>query len=275
MKKLLLMVLALCLMIPMTAFAASERVSIEGDHGKLSAIIQRPDGLSKYPMVMLLHGFTSSKEDPIMTHLADGLEKNGIASIRFDFNGHGQSEGRFQDMTVPNEIEDAKKVYDYVKKLPGVTSIAMAGHSQGGVVTSMTAGELGTDKIKAIVLLAPAAVLREDAIRGNLFGTSFKSLDPPEYVEIFGGHKVGKKYIETARDLPIFETAARYQGYACMIHGTGDQIVPYTYSERYAHIYPNSELHLLPGYDHAFSQGVEKATDIAVDYLIKQLKDEK
>ena len=166
MKKILFLALTLCLMLPMTAFAASERVSIDGDHGKLSAIIQRPDGCSSYPMVMLLHGFTSSKEDPIITHLADGLEKNGIASIRFDFNGHGESEGRFQDMTVPNEIEDAKKVYAYVKALPDVTSVSIAGHSQGGVVTSMTAGELGTDKVKAIVLLAPAAVLREDAHGG-------------------------------------------------------------------------------------------------------------
>ena len=272
MKKILFLALTLCLMLPMTAFAASERVSIDGDHGKLSAIIQRPDGCSSYPMVMLLHGFTSSKEDPIITHLADGLEKNGIASIRFDFNGHGESEGRFQDMTVPNEIEDAKKVYAYVKALPDVTSVSIAGHSQGGVVTSMTAGELGTDKVKAIVLLAPAAVLREDAIRGSLFGTSFKPLDPPEYVEIFGGHKVGQNYIKTAFSLPIYETAAGYQGCACIIHGTGDQIVPYTYSERYAHLYPNSELHLLPGYDHSFSQGVTTATDIAVAYLTKQLK---
>ena len=36
-------------------------------------------------------------------------------------------------MTVLNEIEDAKAVYDYAGKLPGVTGIALAGHSQGGV----------------------------------------------------------------------------------------------------------------------------------------------
>lgn len=272
MKKLFLLALMACLMVPMTAFAAAEKVSIQGDHGKLAAVIQRPDGKSSYPMVMLMHGFTSSKKDTIMTHLADGLEKNGIASIRFDFNGHGESEGRFQDMTVPNEIEDAKKVYNYVKALPGVTSVSMAGHSQGGVVTSMTAGELGTDKVKAIVLLAPAAVLREDAIRGAAYGVKCNPLDPPEYVEIFGGYKIGRNYIKTAFSLPIYETAAGYQGYACMIHGTGDQLVPYTYSERYAHLYPNSELHLLPGYDHNFSQNVTTATDIAVNYLTKQLK---
>ena len=65
------------------------------------------------------------------------------------------------------KIEDAKAVYAYARKLPGVTSIALAGHSQGGVVASMTAGELGTQKVKALVLMAPAAVLGRRHPRSN------------------------------------------------------------------------------------------------------------
>ena len=49
------------------SFAASEQVTIMGDHGKLAAVVQRPDGVSKYPIVILSHGFTSNKNDPIMT----------------------------------------------------------------------------------------------------------------------------------------------------------------------------------------------------------------
>lgn len=41
--------------------------------------------------------------------IASDLLSDGIGVVRFDFNGHGKSEGRFQDMTVLNEIEDAKK----------------------------------------------------------------------------------------------------------------------------------------------------------------------
>lgn len=79
-------------------------------------------------------------------------------------------------MTVPNEIEDAKSILRYASSLPWVTGIAMGGHSQGGVVTAMTSGQLAakpeTDikPISAVVLLAPAAVLRDDALRGNTFG---------------------------------------------------------------------------------------------------------
>lgn len=96
----------------LTAAAASadtQNVSFPGDHGMLSAAVQYPAGRSSFPMVLLLHGFTSSKDDFVISGLADELQSRGIASIRFDFNGHGESEGRFEDMTVLNEIEDAKK----------------------------------------------------------------------------------------------------------------------------------------------------------------------
>ena len=271
-KRLMGVALAACMMLPLAASAQTQELMIDGDHGKLATVIQRPDRAAKYPMVMLLHGFTSKKEHALLTHLANDLEAMGIASVRFDFNGHGQSEGRFQDMTVLNEIEDAKKVFAYVKSLPEVTSVSMAGHSQGGVVTSMTAGELGRKNIRSIVLMAPAAVLREDSIRGTLFGVKFDPLNPPEYVEILGGNKVGRGYIKTSQDLPIYETAAKYRGPAFMIHGTGDVIVPYTYSLRYQQIYPKSKISLLPGFNHSFTQDTEKTARLAADFFAQQLK---
>ena len=271
----LILIFAILLTCPIVTSAPTQEVTIAGDHGKLSAIIQRPANKSKYPFVIICHGFTASKEHNLLKNLADDLEKVGIASIRFDFNGHGQSEGRFQDMTVLNEIEDAKKVYEYVSKLPEVTSISIAGHSQGGVVTSMVAGQLGNDKIKAVALLAPAAVLREDAIRGMLQGTTYDPINTPEYIVVKSPHgefHVGRQYIKIAQTLPIYETAMGFQGAACMIHGTGDVIVPYTYSLRYAHTYADSELHLLPNFDHGFTQDVAKAAQIAADFFAKKLK---
>ena len=168
-KKFFTLLLTLLFILPLTVNAKSQSVQIDGDHGKLSAVIQTPDGKASYPLVMILHGFTGNKNEPLLTTLADNLEKAGIASIRFDFNGHGESEGNFSDMTVLNEIEDAKKVYNYVSKLQGVTSVSIAGHSQGGVVTSMVAGELGTKKVKCIALMAPAAVLRDDGLHPVAF----------------------------------------------------------------------------------------------------------
>jgi len=256
---------------------STERLTIDGSKGRLAAILQKPQLAQgeKCPMAILCHGFGGSKDGPMYEMLADSLQAHGIASIRFDFNGHGQSEGEFVDMTVPNEIEDAKQVYQYVSDLRYVSSVAIVGHSQGGVVASMTAGQLGTEAFKAVVLLAPAAVLRDDAIRGSTFGASYDALsplDPPEYVELWGGKKLGRNYILSAFSLPIYETAIKYQGPALIIHGTGDRIVPYTYGERYHHIWPKSELVILDRFDHGFSQNLYHTMEQVSDYLIKTLK---
>lgn len=270
-KKFLAFIFSTCFIFG-TACAQSQNIEIDGDHGKLSAMIQTPDGKKNFPLVIICHGFTGEKNSDLLKNLSDELESRGIASLRFDFNGHGESEGNFQDMTVLNEIEDAKKIYDYAAKIPGVTSISIAGHSQGGVVASMVAGELCAKKIKSLALMAPAAVLRDDAIRGILQGTNYDSINVPEYVEIFGNHKVGRNYILTAQKLPIYETAKKFTGPAFMIHGTTDIIVPYTYSLRYQEIYKNSELKLLDCFDHGFSQDTKRTAKFVADFFAKQLK---
>lgn len=258
---------------PFTTSAQSQNISIDGDHGKLSAVLQTPDGKEKFPLVIICHGFTGNKNSLLLTDLANQLEARGIASIRFDFNGHGASEGDFQDMTLLNEIVDAKKVYDYARGLPNVTTISIAGHSQGGVVASMLAGELGAKKINRVVLLAPAAVLRDDAIRGNLFGVHYDASNPPEYVEISNNGnswRIGRNYILTAQTLPIYETAEKFTGPALMIHGTGDVVVPYTYSLSYKKIYKNGTVELLDGDDHGFNDDKSRAARIAVEFLAQK-----
>ena len=205
--------------------------------------------------------------------IADKLEAQGIASIRFDFNGHGESEGECWQHTVPNEIEDALKVYEYVRDLRYVSTVSVLGHSQGGVVASMVAGKLGAD-IKAAVLMAPAAVLRDDAIRGSTMGATYDPLNlQGDYIEMFGGRqKLGTEYIRTAFTLPIYETAANYKGPLCVIHGTGDRVVPYTYGVRYTEQSPNAELYILHGEDHGFMKDMDRATEIAVEFLKRILK---
>ncbi|MBR1547454.1 MAG: alpha/beta fold hydrolase [Prevotella sp.] len=254
-----------------------ERVSIDGHHGRLQAIVQKPvlQTGQKCPMVVFCHGFGGRKDGPLFEIIADSLQAHGIASIRFDFNGPGESDGDFKDMTVPNEIEDAKRVVEYVRDMRYVSDVAIVGHSQGGVVAAMTAGQMsheaGEQAFKAVALLAPAAVLRDDAIRGNTMGKTYDPLDPPEYVELWGGQKLGAAYIKTAFSLPIYETAAHYQGPALIVHGNADRVVPYTYGEGFHKIWPGSEFVLQEYYDHGFTQNIYRTTAIVADYLIKHL----
>lgn len=260
---------------PASVSGTTDKLTLMGSKGKLAAEIQKPvlSSGEKVPIAIIMHGFTGNKEGRMLKLIADSLQNHGIASIRFDFNGHGQSEGRFEDMTVPNEIEDAKKVYEYVATLPYVDAsrIALVGHSQGGVVSAMTAGELGSPRVAAVALLAPAAVLRDDAIRGNTMGAKYNPLDPPDSVPLFGGHNLGASYIRTAFTLPIYETAARYTGPATIIHGTGDRVVPYTYGERFHEQWKNSEWHLLEYFDHGFTQNVYRVAELTSEFLTRTL----
>lgn len=271
---------ATMLLASISAKAETQTLTIDGSKGKLAAIIQKPAiaATQKVPMVIMMHGFGGNKggnaQRPSMfDKIADKLEAQGIATIRFDFYGHGESEGEFWQHTVPIEIEDALKVYEYVRDLRYVSTVSVLGHSQGGVVASMVAGKLGAE-IKSAVLMAPAAVLRDDAIRGSTMGAQYDPLNlEGEYIEMFGGRsKLGAEYIRTAFTLPIYETAANYKGALCVIHGTGDRTVPYTYGIRYADQSPNAELYILHGEDHGFMKDMERATDIAVEFISRQVK---
>lgn len=253
------------------ATAKSQNLTIDGDHGKLSVVLQTPDGAAKSPLVMILHGFGARKEMPLLSKIADNLEQAGISSVRFDFNGHGDSDGDFRDMTVENEIADAEKVFAYVSALPETASVSVAGHSQGGVVASVLAGRKGADEIKAEALLAPSSNLRDDIRKGELFGVKFDTASLPEHIDIANRYKVGRRYLEAMRDLPVYETAARFRGPALIVHGTGDRIVPYACGERYHAVLKNSELATLEGADHLYSGHTDEVARIVADFFIRIL----
>lgn len=258
---------------PLANCGNTEKLTINGSKGNLSAVLRTP-GLkngAKCDMVIMCHGFNSNKDFNLLKMTAEQLQSEGIASLCFDFNGHGESDGAFKDMTIPNEMEDLDSVLAFVSRLPYVQDIALVGHSQGGIVAAMSAGK-HPEQIKSVVLLAPAGVLREDAIRGNLFGTTYDPLDPPESIILYNGLEVGGRYLSSAARMPIYETAAKYDGSACIIHGSGDVIVPYTYSERFHQTWRGSEYYLLDYYDHNFTGCPYRPVEITVEFLGRTLK---
>lgn len=262
------------------AFARVERfrpkdgTGIEGSGGKkLAADLTIPDGLTtNIPVVIACHGFRSSKGGIPGPELTSQLVPHGIATMCFDFNAHGDSEGEFIDMTVPNEIEDAIKIYEYIRARPEFGKIAFAGHSQGGVVAAMTAGRLGTKKISGLVLWAAAAVLKDDAISGHCMIYHCDASNPPaEGIDLGDGRRLGREFILTAQKLPIYETAAKYKGGACVITGGSDVIVPVKYGRRFHGVLVGSSFHLLPEEDHNFSRSYKSSIAIGADYLIRVL----
>ncbi|MDV0430362.1 alpha/beta fold hydrolase [Lactiplantibacillus sp. DA1] len=205
-------------------------------------------------LVILMHGFTADMgydTTQFVPQLAQALVTHGLAVLRFDFNGHSRSEGRFQDMTVVNEIADAKAVLDKALALH-YSRIVLAGHSQGGVVASMLAGYY-PDVIDQLVLMAPAATLKTDAQQGVLQGATYDPQHIPAYLNIRDDLKVGGFYLRTAQQLPIYEVAQQYAGPVTLIHGTADTVVSPRASEKYHEVYQHSQLHWVQDGDHRFS----------------------
>lgn len=272
----ILLILIMSVLSALGAASQSTRaLEIEGSVGKLAAELRLPElsGDGKCHMVILSHGFTSNMDSPLLRELADDLVRSGIGVLRFDFNGHGKSEGEFHNMTVLNEMEDLKKVIEWTMNQPFTADISLAGHSQGGVVASMVAGELGFPAIKSLALTAAAAVLRDDALRGNNQGAQYDPWNVPELIHLPGRDlSIGREYVLSAQTLPIYETAQNYTGPVFILHGTHDNVVPYTYSERYKSVYKNAELKLMPGENHSFKKATKEAALLVNDFFVKTLK---
>lgn len=275
MKRLSIILLLLTLSLP----AFSKEYKVHGPQGGLAMEVTLPDGFNeetdKCPMVILIHGIFSSKNIVPIPALARSLAKDGIASICFDFGGHWKSEGQMQQMTVGKEIEDALAIWEYAKSLPYVSKIGLLGHSQGGVVAAMTAGILASrgESPAALALVAPGSVIQDACRNGRFFGAEFNPADPPEYVKCFGIMKLGREYILSTQDLDIYGTAQAYTGPVRLIHGSKDNIVPLSCSEKFVEAYTQeSELIIVEGENHMITRKLRKVVAHAVSFFTSQLK---
>lgn len=262
------------LLILITTAAGARDFKVHGPQGGIAMDITLPKGLDpeteKCPMVILMHGIFSSGNIVPIPALARELADNGIASIRFDFGGHWRSEGEMQQMTIGKEIEDALAMWEYAKTLPYVSEIGLLGHSQGGVVASMTAGILESrgEKPAGLVLIAPGSVVQEACRNGRFFGAEFNPADPPEFVKCFGIMKLGREYILSTQDLDIYGTAKGYTGPVRLIHGSKDTIVPMSCSERYVETYGDrSELIVVEGENHLITRKKKKVVVLSVRFF--------
>lgn len=228
-------------------------------------------------MVILMHGIFSSKDYGPMPQLAKGLAKAGIASIRFDFGGHGKSDGRKQYMTIEKELAEARAVWDYVQNLPYVKGVGLLGHSQGGVIASMAAGRLAAENVASsggvkvpagVVLIAPGSVIKEACQGGKFFNATFDPKNPPEYIRCWGIYKLGREYLVTTQHLDIFGTSATYKGPVLLLHGDRDGIVPMWCSEQYLETYgSHATLKVVEGENHTITRRRKQVIGETVEFF--------
>lgn len=244
-------------------------IAIQRDGLTLRGVLEGTDHLENKKVVILFHGFQGDRgyqKGKLLYDLAEKLSAAGIPNLRFDFAGCGESQGSFADMTVLSELLDGMKIIDFARSQMHAEEISLVGHSQGGVVASMLAGYY-RDVINKLVLLAPAATLKDDALKGECQGTEYDPNHIPLEVLVHG-QTVGGQYFRTAQLLPIYETAQHFTNPALLIHGLDGQVVSPEASRKYNVILPQSELHLLPGEDHMLEgKKLPETLQLVTDFL--------
>lgn len=252
-----------------------EIVKIQGSKGALVGNVDRPAVKGdKCPVVIIYHGLTGNRSENHILAVADSLLSHGVAVVRFDFNGHGESEGEFVDMTLDNEVEDAEKVFEYVESLEWVdkSRIAISGHSQGGLVTGVLAGKLGSGKARCAVLMAPAACIHTMALSGNMFGYDVGSDDLPEYIEFWGGSHLGRQYLISAYNMDVFGRTSAYKGPTLVIQGTEDSAELMADAARYPDYLENCEFKWLEGLSHCFPENYALPANLFTEFVLKNFK---
>lgn len=255
-----------------TAFGQSQvqDFEIQGACGKLVGRISLPQTVSdKYPTAILCHGLTGTMDQQVLVALSDSLLQRGVATVAFDFNGHGKSEGRLVDMSLDNELEDFNKVFDFVMAQSWVDrgNVSIAGHSQGGMICSVAAGEKGCGKIRSVLLLAPAACIHTTMKGGNFFGSTFDPENIPDSLQFWGGPYAGKEYIKSALETDALESISKYQGPVMVIQGSLDAKELIADAKKYPDYAVDCKYEFLDGFGHVFKEDLSVPASSGAEFI--------
>lgn len=139
--------------------AKAKDVEIPGTRGTIAATVQLPARSARgdeLPLVVLCHGFTGNRQgDGHFAPLADDLAAQGIATVRLDFAGCGDSTEPYTAYTLANMAADVDSVIAYMQATYGTGKTALVGHSMGGRLASLYP-QLGQYPVTALALWSPA-----------------------------------------------------------------------------------------------------------------------
>ena len=154
--------IALCIVAAVTLLQPNtnpKNIEIPGTRGNIPATIQLPAKSARgeeLPLVVLCHGFTGNRQgDGHFEPLAEDLAAHGIATVRLDFAGCGDSTEPYANYTLANMAADVDSVIGYMQATYGTGKTALVGHSMGGRLASLYP-QLGQYPVTALALWSPA-----------------------------------------------------------------------------------------------------------------------
>ncbi|MFM1816979.1 MAG: hypothetical protein RLZ98_3674 [Pseudomonadota bacterium] len=137
---------------------------LDVDRGALARRIAYLKQPGSAPGVLWMQGLKSDMVSTKASALQTWAEDHGIALTRFDYSGHGQSGGRFEDCTVGQWLDDSLAVFRSLTEGPQV----VVGSSMGGYLALLLLRRLQADypddaaRLVALVLIAPAWDMTEE-----------------------------------------------------------------------------------------------------------------
>lgn len=252
------------------------RVVIENNHGeKLSGILHETGSKQ---LVIVCHGFQSSKERIPMVNLAAALEKEGISAFRFDFAGNGESEGSFQYGNYRREAEDLRAVVQHFRRENRVIS-AVIGHSKGGNVVLLYASKY--NDVHTVVNISGRFNL-EKGMEGRLGKDFLLRLKQHGHIDVFNRkgkfeYRVTEESLKDRLTTDIHAVCLLIQQECRVltVHGSMDKIVPAEDALEFAKFIPNHKLHIIKGANHEYTSHQGELTSVVLDFLRENFNAEK
>ncbi len=221
------------------------------------------------PAVVFLGGFKSDMEGTKAVHLEDWARHKGREFLRFDYSGHGQSSGAFEEGAIGDWFEDARAAVDLIDG-PAV----LVGSSMGGWISLLLTREM-PDKVAALVTIAAAPDFTEDGMWAGATEDQREELmregryaRPSDYGEPY---VITKRLIEEGRTRLVLRDPLSLPMPVRFLQGTADEDVEVATALRLLDhaAGPDMRLTLVKDADHRFSDTtcLELVTDALEEVL--------
>ncbi len=235
---------------------------LQRDDGNYLAYARTP---GKSPTVVFLGGFRSDMTGTKAVALEAWAEKRGQAFLRFDYLGHGQSSGRFEDGTIGRWKDDSLAAIDALTE----GKLVLVGSSMGGWLSLLTA-QARPELLAGLVLIAAAPDFTERMLLGGLSAEDRAALQRDGRLERPSQYSPEPsvftwKLIEEGRNHLLLDKPLKLPCPVRLLHGQSDPDVPWEYSLQIARHLDAPEVisTFVKGGDHRLSTPADIARLIA------------
>lgn len=221
------------------------------DGHQLAAILDLPDAPAR-AYALFAHCFTCSKNLKAVTNIAKSLNDAGIAVLRFDFTGLGQSEGEFADTNFSSNVADLVAAASYLEEHYQAPSI-LIGHSLGGTAVLQAAFDISS----AVAVATIGSPSRPSHVAAMFEGDRAEIESCGQATVQLGGRPfvVKRQFLEDIERHALPESIARLRKALLVMHAPLDDIVEVdNASELFVHAKHPKSFVSLDNADHLLSR---------------------